>query len=323
MANEYSLTYLNTIQSREVEWLWYPYIPYGKITIIQGDPGEGKTTFILSVIASLTNNDFMPCSRNRVFSRTIYQNTEDDLADTIKPRLEKHGADCSKVCFIDKSEQLLLDDDCLEKAIVEADARLLVFDPLQSFVGENVDMNRANSIRPKLNKLKEIAEKTGCAIVIIGHLNKKSGGKLDYRGLGSIDIQAAARSVLLVGKHEGYPNFRFVAQQKNNLAPLGKTLGFTLADGVVKWLGSFPISAEALAAGEEDKQKSKEKSAIRIIANLLIKGRLPSDFIFKCCADEGISERTVKNTKKKLNIRSVRKNNIWHWELVPYLDLER
>ena len=93
MANEYSLTYLNTIQSREVEWLWYPYIPYGKITIIQGDPGEGKTTFILSVIASLTNNDFMPCSRNRVFSRTIYQNTEDDLADTIKPRSEKHGAD--------------------------------------------------------------------------------------------------------------------------------------------------------------------------------------------------------------------------------------
>ena len=321
MSEEFSLTYLNTIHSREVNWLWYPYIPYGKLTIVQGDPGEGKTTFILSLIAALTRTGCLPCSKEKLFCKAIYQNTEDDLADTIKPRLERHGADCSKVCFIDKSEQLLLDDDCLEKAINESQSKLLVLDPLQAFVGENIDMNRANSIRPRLSKLKSIAEKTGCAIVIIGHLNKKAGGKLDYRGLGSIDIQAAARSVILVGKHEGYPNFRFVAQQKNNLAPLGKTLGFILEDGVVKWLGEFPISAEELATGESS-NKSKERIATRIIANLLVHGRTPSDLIFKSCANEGISERTVNNAKKKMSIKAIRKGQVWYWELAPYLDME-
>ena len=321
MSEEFSLTYLNTIHSREVNWLWYPYIPYGKLTIVQGDPGEGKTTFILSLIAALTRTGCLPCSKEKLFCKAIYQNTEDDLADTIKSRLERHGADCSKVCFIDKSEQLLLDDDCLEKAINESQSKLLVLDPLQAFVGENIDMNRANSIRPRLSKLKSIAEKTGCAIVIIGHLNKKAGGKLDYRGLGSIDIQAAARSVILVGKHEGYPNFRFVAQQKNNLAPLGKTLGFILEDGVVKWLGEFPISAEELATGESS-NKSKERIATRIIANLLVHGRTPSDLIFKSCANEGISERTVNNAKKKMSIKAIRKGQVWYWELAPYLDME-
>lgn len=322
MPHEFSLTYLNTIHSREVKWLWYPYIPYGKITIIQGDPGDGKTTFILSLIAGLTRTGYLPCSKEKLFCKAIYQNTEDDLADTIKPRLERHGADCSKVCFINKSEQLLLDDDCLETAIIESQAKLLVLDPLQAFVGENIDMNRANSIRPRLSKLKCIAEKTGCAIVIIGHLNKKAGGKLDYRGLGSIDIQAAARSVILIGKHEEFPNFRFVAQQKNNLAPLGKTLGFTLKDGVVKWLGQFPISAEELATGECFNKKSKERIATKIIANSLVHGRMPSDLIFKRCADEGISERTVNNAKKKMSIRAIRKEQVWYWELTHCLDTE-
>ena len=111
MEKEFSLTYLDSIKSKEIKWLWYPYIPYGKITIVQGDPGDGKTTFILSIIAGLTKNACLPCSSNRLLCNTIYQNTEDDIADTIKPRLEKHLADCKKVCFINKSEQLLLDDD--------------------------------------------------------------------------------------------------------------------------------------------------------------------------------------------------------------------
>ena len=322
MPSEFSLTYLNTIQSRDVKWLWYPYIPYGKITIVQGDPGDGKTTFILSLIAGLTHAGNLPCSKEKLFCKSIYQNTEDDLADTIKPRLERHGADCSQVCFIDKPEQLLLDDNCLETAILESQAKLLVLDPLQSFIGENVDMNRANSIRPRLSKLKLIAEKTGCAVVIIGHLNKKAGGKVDYRGLGSIDIQAAARSVLLIGKHTDYPGFRFVVQQKNNLAPLSKTLGFTLDNGVVKWLGAFPILAEDLVIGETRK-KSKERIAVKIIANLLLRGAKPSEQILKRGADEGISERTLNNAKKKLSIRAFRKENAWYWEFIPYTSLEK
>lgn len=320
MVDTYSLTFINQIESKPVNWLWYPYIPSGKLTVIQGDPGDGKTTFILSLIAALSTGEALPLSEERKVYRAIYQNTEDDLADTIRPRLDRYGADCANVCFIEKETPLYLDDDCLEKAIVEAGAKLLVLDPLQAFVGENVDMNRANSIRPRLGKLKTIAEKTDCAIVLIGHLNKKSGGRADYRGLGSIDIQAAARSVLLVSKHEEYPNFRFVAQQKNNLAPLGETLAFTLKEGGVKWIGAFPLTVNELTNRDGGKP-SKENKAIKIIANMLINGKVPADEIIAVCAEEGVSERTVNNAKKRLKVKAVRSAGRWYWMFASDKDL--
>ena len=320
MVDTYSLTFINQIESKPVNWLWYPYIPSGKLTVIQGDPGDGKTTFILSLIAALSTGEALPLSEERKVYRAIYQNTEDDLADTIRPRLDRYGADCANVCFIEKETPLYLDDDCLEKAIVEAGAKLLVLDPLQAFVGENVDMNRANSIRPRLGKLKTIAEKTDCAIVLIGHLNKKSGGRADYRGLGSIDIQAAARSVLLVSKHEEYPNFRFVAQQKNNLAPLGETLAFTLKEGGVKWIGAFPLTVNELTNRDGGKP-SKENKAIKIIANMLINGKVPADELIAVCAEEGVSERTVNNAKKRLKVKAVRSAGRWYWMFASDKDL--
>lgn len=99
-----SLTYYKDVVSRNINWLWYPYIPFGKITIVQGDPGEGKTTFILSILSILSNGEKLPCSDTVIRGNAIYQNTEDDNEDTIKPRLERHGADCSKICFITKEK---------------------------------------------------------------------------------------------------------------------------------------------------------------------------------------------------------------------------
>ena len=316
MSDDYTLRYIDGIVSREVKWLWYPYIPFGKLTVIQGDPGDGKTTFILNIIAALSRGICLPGEKKVILCNSIYQNTEDDLADTIKPRLERYKADCSKVCFIEKDTQLLIDDNCLERAIIESQARLLVLDPLQSFVGESVDMNRANCMRPRLNKLKRVAESTGCAIVLIGHLNKNNGGKADYRGLGSIDIQAAARSVILVSKHSDYPGFRFVAQQKNNLAPLGETLAFTLVSGEIHWLGKFPITVNELTSKDASKS-SKEKKAIKIIANMLLNGKRSSEEILNRCEDEGISERTVNSAKKKLPVKAIRVGSKWYWEFMP------
>ena len=196
---EINLTYFDEIDSKSVEWLWYPYIPYGKITIIQGDPGEGKTSLILSIIAAMSKGGKLPCSDKKVCGITIYQNAEDDMADTIKPRLERYEANCNNVCFVDSYDYSnSFSENGIEKAILETKAKLLVLDPIQSFLGEGVDINRANSIRPFMTNLSETARKTGCAIVLIGHLNKNTSGKANYRGLGSIDILAAARSVLLV-----------------------------------------------------------------------------------------------------------------------------
>lgn len=143
------LTYYKDIQSRNVNWLWYPYIPFGKITIIQGDPGEGKTTFVLSLLSILSNGDKLPCSDIHISGKAIYQNLEDDNADTIKPRLEKHGANCANICFIDKHDGYLsIDGNDLKWAVIESKAKILVLDPIQAFIGENIDINRANAVRP-------------------------------------------------------------------------------------------------------------------------------------------------------------------------------
>lgn len=139
------------------------------------------------------------------------------LADTIKPRLEQSGADCSRVQTIDDSKSMLtLTDQRLEEAIYSTDAGLLVLDPLQAYLGSGVDMHRANEIRPIMKKLSAVAERTGCAVVLIGHMNKASGMKSGYRGLGSIDFTAAARSILVVGRIQDEPTVRVIAQSKNS-----------------------------------------------------------------------------------------------------------
>jgi hypothetical protein len=182
---------MSDIETEQVHWLWYPFIPYGKFTIIQGDPGEGKTSFVLAMIALLTTGKPLPEGREAAGPiSVIYQSAEDGLADTIKPRLEMSGADCSRVLVIDESDkELTLCDERLEQAVQETGAMLIVLDPLQAYLGDNVDMHRANEVRPVFKRLCAMADRTGCAIILIGHINKAQGLKSSYRGLGSIDFR--------------------------------------------------------------------------------------------------------------------------------------
>lgn len=139
------------------------------------------------------------------------------MADIIKPNLKIHKANCNNVCYLEKKKIFIfMDDDRIEKAIVKSDAKLFVLNPIQAFIGDNVDMNQANVIRPRMNKLKEIAQSTGCAIILVGHMNKFYSGKANYGNLGSIDISAAARSVLLVGRLNRSSEIKVLAQQKQS-----------------------------------------------------------------------------------------------------------
>lgn len=157
---------MSEINAEEVQWLWYPYIPLGKLTIIQGDPGEGKTSFILAVIAALTRGDPLPeCEQAAEPMNVIYQTAEDGLADTHKPRVESAGADCTRVLVIDEGKrELTLCDARLEEAICRTGAKLIVLDPLQAYLGSDVDMHRANEVRPVLKRLSLMAERTQCAV---------------------------------------------------------------------------------------------------------------------------------------------------------------
>ena len=313
MKNKLRLINMNNVEIEEIKWVWHPYIPYGKLTIVQGDPGEGKTTFVLSLIALLTTGQPLPESGTAIEPiNVIYQTAEDGLADTIKPRLVAAGADCSKVMVIDESEkELTMCDERLEQAILQTGAKLVVLDPLQAYLGGSVDMHRANEVRPIFKKLAALAENTGCAIILIGHMNKTQGVKSSYRGLGSIDFRAAARSVLVVGRLKEEPTVRIVAHDKSSLAPEGKAIAFEInPDTGFAWKGYCDTTVEELLSGRAS-LISKTTQAENMLTEMLADGEITSDELLTQATSIGISERTLKNAKQNLGVKSRKVGDKW------------
>ena len=308
---------MSEIQQTEVEWLWYPYIPFGKLTIIQGNPGEGKTFFAMQLAAACTNRKYLPQMEPFEPFNVIFQTAEDGLGDTVKPRLVSAEADMERVLVIDDTEHpLTLVDKRIENAIRENNARLVIIDPLQAFLGANVDMNRANEVRPILRRLADTAQNTNCAIVMIGHLNKASGSQSTYRGLGSIDITAVVRSLLFIGKVKTDPTTRVIVHEKSSLAPPGQSLAFSLGDEKgFRWIGAYDISAEdLLAGGEGNKTELKQELAVKLITEFLAEGKKVSSAEINAEARErGISERTVRLAKNSMGdkIASERQGKDW------------
>lgn len=316
MKPDLKLVSMRDVQTEAVRWLWYPYLPRGKLTIVQGDPGEGKTTFVLAVIAALTRGDALPESGQALEPlNVLYQTAEDGLADTIKPRLEAAGADCSRVLVIDESQrELTLCDERLEEAVRQTGAKLIVLDPIQAYLGDKVDMHRANEVRPILKWVASMAERTGCAVILIGHMNKAQGLKSGYRGLGSIDFRAAARSVLVVGRLKEDPTVRVVAQDKNSLAPEGKSIAFLL-DGEhgFQWKGACDLSVDDVLSGGgklQTKTTQMEEELERILTEAV-----PAEAVMSRARELGVSERTLMIAKKNLGIVSEKRGGQWYWLL--------
>ena len=317
---------IEQVEMEKIDWLLYPFIPFGKVTIVQGDPGEGKTTMVLQIIAKLTKGEaVLPSSSNEpaLEEKTmalepvnvIYQTAEDGLGDTIKPRLLSAGADCSRVMVIDDNDQALtMMDARLEEAIIQTKARLVVLDPIQGFLGADVDMHRANEIRPLMKRVAVLAEKYHCAIILIGHMNKNSNGKSSYRGLGSIDFQAAARSVLIVGRIKDEPEIRVVCHVKSSLAPEGKSIAFRLdKDTGFEWIGEYDISADDLLSG--DNRGQKIHAAKEFLKEILASGSVAQTKVAEEAESRKIKKKTLGNAKKELEIDSVKIGNQWFWML--------
>ena len=293
---------MRNVEQTEVSWLWYPYIPFGKLTILQGNPGEGKTYFAMQLAAACTTGKALPNMTPLEPFNVIYQTAEDGLGDTVKPRLIESGADLNRVLVIDDSElPLTLSDERIERAIVENQAHLLIIDPIQAFLGADVDMNRANEVRPIFRKLGDIAHRHACAIILIGHLNKSVGTQSTYRGLGSIDMTAAVRSLLFIGKVKNDPTTRVLTHEKSSLAPPGKSLAFSLGtEEGFAWIGEYAITADELLSGEEHTQTKVEQAQSLILSMLKEAGTCRSSDLEKTAADHGIAPRTVRMAKQQL-----------------------
>ena len=319
MENDVELELINMadVEATEVEWLWYPYIPYGKITIVQGDPGEGKTTLILNLAAMLSKGIKLPESLTAAAPiNIIYQTAEDGLSDTVKPRLVAADADHSRITVIDESKlELSLMDERLEQAIIRTQAKLVILDPLQAYIGANVDMHRANEIRPIMKHITDVAQRCNAAIVLIGHLNKAMGMKSSYRGLGSIDIPASARSVLLVGRIKDNPTIRVMAQVKSSLAPEGEPIAFELnKETGFRFIGKYDISVDDLLNGTSS--VSKVGQAEKLLKDELSEGAaIPQKHLLFKAQIRNISERTLNEAKKNLRVKSIKRNDKWYWQL--------
>ncbi len=310
------------IKPKEIEWLWYPYIPFGKLTILQGDPGDGKSKFILSLIAKLTSGDILPfTSKSLEPIKVIYQTTEDDKEDTIVPRFISSGGNGNNLIFIrEDNKHLSFGDSRIREAIEKYNAKLLVLDPLSAYLREGTSMNNANEMRSEFNNLINVARDTNCAIVIIAHMNKANDVSPLYRTSGSIDIAAAARSILAIARDPQTENIdeRYLVQIKNNLARKGKTIIFEVCDDGVEFIKETEMTAEEVFSfyspriGRPNEIELKVQSSIK---DLLKDGDVLATDCEAYLESKGFKKSTIKKAKRNLGVVSRKSGFVWYWSL--------
>lgn len=315
MDENIKISNYGTIKTKKIDWLWKPYIALGKITILQGDPGDGKSTLalLLASIVSSNNNTFgIEGLEIKDDSKVIYQSAEDSLEDTIKPKLMRFKAKEKNVLYIENDELINLKNDSLEDAILKTNCKLLILDPIQSFFKDGDSLYGLKNVRETMKNLVKIAQKTNCAFLLIGHLNKASNTKDLYRGLGSIDFTAIARSILYLKRSEVDPRVRIMYQIKNSIAEEGVPVAYKLQNNGIKWLGEFidePLSDDILP-------KDKITEAKELIMTCLQNEEMTQVSSIKELANEkNISLRTLNKAKKELGIVSIRNNDKWYWKL--------
>lgn len=313
--NSRQLKIYGNIRETPVDWLWYPYIPFGKVSLLQGDPGCGKSTLIINIIAAVSSGGKLPDgSTLKKPMRVIYQCSEDGIGDTIKPRLNAAGADCGNVAFIDEEvNPLTMNEDSIRRAIADFNAKLLVIDSIQAYIG---DADMSSAMRKMVRQLSIWAALYDCAIILIGHLNKSQNSKDLYRALGSIDLIATARSVMEVDLNDELPNIRCVRHIKSSLAKRGNDLYFTIdKNGCVNWKNNIDVPLITSEIPSFLDKKRKQDQAAELLCYLLSEGPMRASDIQNFFSERNISEKTVSMSKKMLGIQSVKKEGAWHWQL--------
>jgi hypothetical protein len=322
-----SLVPLSTIIAEQMEWFWHPYVPLKKLTLIEGEPGLGKTFLVLMLVAAMTRGFCLPGPDGRVAparpdtaGKAIYITAEDDLADTIRPRAERMGADLDQLLVPNPRKAAkfsLANPRSLEEAIVESQAKLVVLDPLSAFIGADVDAYRFNEVRPLMALIGDIARTHRCVIAMVRHWNKGRSGKAIQQGQGSQDFGAAVRSMLSVGHDPHDDRMRLMAQAKINVAAKGVTQRFTITpDGDFQWAGTSEVTADELATASRPGPNSTVRSNARqwLKDFLGTQARSAGD-VFKAAEAMAFSERTLRRAKEDLGVLVAKEGEAWYWRL--------
>jgi hypothetical protein len=336
-------TLLSTVNPEQVSWLWPGRIPLGKLTILDGDPGLGKSVLTLTLAAMVTAGQSMPFAEREPGvdpdpAGVVLLSAEDGLDDTIRPRLDAAGADVERVLALDRIPDrnhdrlpvLPADVGYIRMAIRRVGAKLVVIDPLTAFLGSDTNAHKDQDCRRALHPLAVVAQETGAAVVVVRHLNKAAGGSPLYRGGGSIGIIGAARSGLLVARDPDNPDRRVLASTKSNLARLPASIAFDLStagNGALRigWIGPSPHTAESLlAAPRDDEDRDAVAEALDVLRTILDGGSRPANDVKREARKAGVSERTLARAKTLLGVRAIRLGygcaGQWHWSLPCWED---
>jgi hypothetical protein len=322
---EPELTCLFDVEIKDVDWLWKPYLPLGKLSMIEGDPGLGKSWATLAIATHVTHGMGIPGLDPTDPANVLLVSCEDGLGDTIKPRLVNLGADDRRIFAPNKV--FTLDEpglEYLERQVVSIAPRLIIIDPLVAYMGSKVDLHRANETREVLSKLAALAEKHRCCILMVRHLTKGGQDKAIYRGMGSIDLTGACRSVILVGCDPDNRKVRALIHTKCNLAELGHAQGYEVHDSKFTWSGESELTAGKVLSAESTRASSSAvEEAEEFLLAFLEAGERAQSEIDQAAGDAGISRATLNRAKKNLKIRPRREGikgegrgkALWFWAL--------
>lgn len=313
-----------SVQPREAEYLAEPYLPRGMITILAGHAGQGKTTLALWLASHVSNGDLMPGGKP---GNVYYFTTENDESIVLRPRLEAMDARLDRVMVMrSDARQLTLTDPRLFEMhkIFDGKPDLIVFDPVQSYVGKKLDMNRTDDVRFMMDNLNKLLHATNAAVVLICHTKKAPMG---FNGRpcelinGSSDFVNAARSVCFLGRDPARPDVCVVAQEKNSLGLPGASRAFTIGeDGAVHWSDEECelTAAQILTYSDEKRQHAARPSerAQAALRDLLAKNeKMRSTDILEACAKQGISRSAVYRARDELPIQKQRTGMGSFWSM--------
>lgn len=333
---------LSDVEREEVKWLWAGRIPAGKITVLDGDPGLGKSVFTTDLAARVSTGRTFPDSAPCELGGVVLMNAEDGLADTIRPRVDAVGGDPSRILALaevpDEEDPTLsrtlsipADLDIIESGIERVGAKLVIIDPLMAFLTSATDSHKDQDIRRVLASLKFLAERTGVAIVLVRHLNKSSGGNPLYRGGGSIGIIGAARMGLMIAQDPEIPERRILATTKQNLSNTQSSIVFTVetagpgpGEGTarIEYVGESELSASDLLKPHLDEEAGYAlREAQDFLKETLGTASIWSKTVINSAREAGISHRTLKRAKSELSIKSVKEaDGSWSWSM-PNADI--
>ncbi len=321
---------LSQVEAKEVGWLWKPYLANGMLAMLSGDPGCGKTYIGLAIAAAVTTGRAPYTEEDREPADVLYLSIENSPEYVLRPRFDSLGGDASRFQILqgsvvgngrkaEKGSVRLSDVRLLRDALRQTGARLVIVDPIQSYLGAEVDAHRSNETRPVMDGLSRLAEEFGCCILLLRHLSKAPTGKAIHRGLGSIDLTGAVRTELLAGCSPDEPALRALVQVKSNLGQFGPSIGYAIeADGKFRWTGESQLTASTILAPELNGGETGVRAdAKEFLLSVLAQGPRPANDIMAEAEQEGISERTLKRAKKDLNIRSKKgpMSSGWEWAL--------